>query len=65
MANDKAVSLLVIDDDPKVSWILSEGLGAGYNIATARDGKEGLNKLSTTPGSGRPEIICWIYKCRE
>ncbi len=34
--------ILVIDDDPKVPWILSEGL-KGFEIVSARDGAEGLH----------------------
>jgi two-component system response regulator AtoC len=42
------VKILVIDDDPKISWILSEGLGESYNILSAKDGLEGLQMLSKT-----------------
>jgi len=51
------VNILVIDDDPKVSWILSEGLGTGYAIDNARDGKEGINKLTKLPVGGRPDLV--------
>ena len=51
------MNILVIDDDPKVSWILSEGLGNGYAIETARDGKEGINKISKTSAGKRPELV--------
>lgn len=34
--------ILVIDDDPKVPWILSEGL-KDFEIVSARDGAEGLH----------------------
>jgi DNA-binding NtrC family response regulator len=51
------VNILVIDDDPKVSWILSEGLGVGYAIDTARDGREGINKLTKLPVGKRPELV--------
>ncbi len=51
------INILVIDDDPKVPWILSEGLGNGYTVDSVRDGKEGLNKISQTPQSKRPELI--------
>jgi two-component system, NtrC family, response regulator AtoC len=51
------ISILVIDDDPKVSWILSEGLGQGFSIDTARDGKEGINKISKLPVGRRPELV--------
>jgi DNA-binding NtrC family response regulator len=40
-----------------VSWILSEGLGNGYAIDNARDGKEGINKLSKLPAGRRPELV--------
>jgi DNA-binding NtrC family response regulator len=51
------VNILVIDDDPKVSWILSEGLGNGYAIDNARDGKEGINKITRMPSGKRPELV--------
>jgi two-component system response regulator AtoC len=51
------VNILVIDDDPKVSWILSEGLGTGYAIDNARDGKEGINKLTKLPVGRRPDLV--------
>jgi DNA-binding NtrC family response regulator len=40
------VKILVIDDDPKVSWILSEGLGESYDILSAKDGLEGIQMVS-------------------
>ncbi len=45
--------ILVIDDDPKIAWILSEGLGAKFEFASARDGIEGLQMVSTE----QPELI--------
>jgi DNA-binding NtrC family response regulator len=51
------VNILVIDDDPKVSWILSEGLGNGFCIDTARDGKEGINKITKMAVGKRPELV--------
>ncbi len=45
MDRDK-VKILVIDDDPKVSWILSEGLGEVYDILSAKDGLEGIQMVS-------------------
>jgi len=53
----KPVSILIIDDDPKVPWILTEGLGNEFNIDSARDGKEGINKITQTTPGGRPDII--------
>ncbi|MGB2804592.1 MAG: sigma-54 dependent transcriptional regulator [Candidatus Zixiibacteriota bacterium] len=40
------VRILIIDDDPKVSWILSEGLGEDYDILSAKDGPEGIRMVS-------------------
>ncbi len=48
-----SVKLLIIDDDPKVSWILSEGMAEEFNIFTARDGVEGIQVASKE----RPELI--------
>lgn len=45
--------ILVIDDDPKVAWILSEGLAAKYEFVSARDGIEGLQMVSTE----KPDLI--------
>ena len=39
------VKLLIIDDDPSISWLLSQGLGEGYEVLSARDGKEGIKLL--------------------
>jgi len=47
------VKILVIDDDPKVSWILTEGLSAKYEFVSARDGIEGIQMVSTE----RPDLI--------
>ncbi len=47
------VKILIIDDDPKVSWILSEGLGDTYNILSAKDGLEGLQMVS----KARPNLV--------
>lgn len=48
MAKEKdKVKVLVIDDDPKVAWILSEGLSSNFEFVTARDGMEGIQMVST------------------
>jgi len=47
------VKVLVIDDDPKISWILSEGLGDTYDILSAKDGLEGLQLVS----KARPNLV--------
>ncbi len=52
MVKDK-LKLLVIDDDPKVSWVLSEGLKENYHILSARDGKEGLQIVSES----KPDLV--------
>lgn len=45
MAKEK-IKLLVIDDNPKVAWMLREGLREDeYKIVAALDGKAGLQKL--------------------
>ena len=43
---EKAVKLLVIDDDPKVPWILSERLPGQYEVISAADGYEGIQMAS-------------------
>jgi DNA-binding NtrC family response regulator len=45
--------ILVIDDDPKVSWILSEGLSSSFEFVSARDGIEGIQMVSTE----KPDLI--------
>ncbi len=47
------VKILVIDDDPKVSWILTEGLSSKFDFVSARDGIEGIQMVSTE----KPELI--------
>ncbi len=47
------VKILVIDDDPKVSWILTEGLSSNFEFVSARDGIEGIQMVLTE----RPELI--------
>ncbi len=43
---DEKTKLLIIDDDPKVSWILRESLESHYDIVTASDGIEGIQIAS-------------------
>ena len=52
MAKNK-IKILVIDDDPKVSWILSEGLSKKFEFVSARDGIEGIQMVSTE----KPDLI--------
>jgi DNA-binding NtrC family response regulator len=62
------VKILIIDDEPKVSWLLSESLGKTYEIVSAKDGLEGLQMVSKTkpslvlldiemPGMGGLEVL--------
>lgn len=52
MAKNK-LKILVIDDDPKVSWILNEGLSNKFEFVSARDGIEGIQMVSTE----KPDLI--------
>jgi len=52
MSKEK-VKVLIIDDDPKVSWILSEGLSSAMEFVSARDGIEGIQMVSTE----KPDLI--------
>lgn len=45
--------VLIIDDDPKVSWLLSEGLSSKYEFISARDGIEGIQMVSTE----KPDLV--------
>jgi DNA-binding NtrC family response regulator len=47
------IKILVIDDDPKVAWILSEGLSGSFNFVAARNGSEGLQMITTE----KPSLI--------
>ncbi len=43
-------TVLVVDDDPEVREVLSAWLSAdGYRVRTARDGRDALNRLRSTP----------------
>jgi len=53
MKKKDKTKLLIIDDDPKVSWILSEGLNSNFEITSARDGIEGIQMVSTE----KPDLI--------
>jgi len=47
------IKILVIDDDPKVAWILSEGLSTNFDFVAARNGSEGLQMVTTE----KPSLI--------
>ncbi len=55
--DDGKIIILVIDDDPKVPWIISEGLGKDYDIEAARDGQEAISLLSQKSGQAKPDLI--------
>jgi DNA-binding NtrC family response regulator len=59
MDQDK-VKILVIDDDPKVSWLLNDSLGKTYEIVSANDGPEGLQMVSKT----KPNLVLLDIKMR-
>ncbi len=47
------LKILVIDDDPKVAWILTEGLASNFDFVAAGDGIEGIQMVSTE----KPDLI--------
>jgi DNA-binding NtrC family response regulator len=47
------VKVLVIDDDPKVAWILSEGITGNFEFVSATDGIEGIQMVSTE----KPDLV--------
>jgi len=53
MKKKEKTKLLIIDDDPKVSWILTEGLPPKFDIVSARDGSEGIQMISTE----KPDLV--------
>lgn len=54
---------LVIDDDPAILLIIASILkGLGYEVTTASDGREGLERLTE---SGSPDVVLvdWNMPC--
>ncbi len=47
------IKILVVDDDPKVSWILTEGLSSNFDFIAARNGSEALQMVTTE----KPNLI--------
>ncbi len=47
------LKVLVIDDDPNVSWMLNKGLSDDFEFKSARDGIEGIQMVTTES----PDII--------
>lgn len=46
-AKPKCLRVLVIDDDPNVSWMLNQGLSGRFEFKSARDGIEGIQMVTT------------------
>lgn len=53
MSTRRQTRILIVDDDPEVRWVLSTSLEMrGYNVLTAQDGKEALQRIrKTVPGA--------------
>ncbi|MEA2030754.1 MAG: sigma-54 dependent transcriptional regulator [candidate division Zixibacteria bacterium] len=47
------IKILVVDDDPKIAWLLKEGLGSKFDFSSASDGIEGIQMVSTE----KPDLI--------
>jgi DNA-binding response OmpR family regulator len=46
MPREKAkIKVLIIDDDPKIAWILSEGLSSNFEFVSATDGIQGIQMV--------------------
>ncbi len=61
-AEERAVKILVVDDDPTIREIISELLkDEGYLVETAENGKEALEKFSTF----QPDIVLTDYLMPE
>jgi two-component system response regulator AtoC len=54
---DEKIKILIIDDDPKVPWIISEGLGQNYDINSVRDGQEAISYLSQKNDNNKPDLV--------
>ena len=53
--------ILVIDDDPKVKWLLSEGLSNSFEFIAAASGSEGLQMISID----KPDLVLLDIKMPE
>ena len=59
MATPPAVKLLVVDDDPKIRWVLKQGLGDdNFNIIEAEDGQNAIEQFEKSS----PELILMDVK---
>ena len=48
-------TILVVDDEPLIAMALEAALeDAGYSVATAANGRQGLDRLAETP---RPDLV--------
>jgi len=54
---DEKIKILIIDDDPKVPWIITEGLGQLYDINSVRDGQEAIAYLSRKNNETKPDLV--------
>jgi two-component system nitrogen regulation response regulator GlnG len=52
MAKEK-IKVLIVDDDPKVAWILGEALSSSFDFVAAHDGVEGIQMVSTE----KPDLV--------
>lgn len=53
--------ILVIDDDPKVKWLLSEGLSNNFEFVSATSGAEGLQMITIE----KPQLVLLDIKMPE
>jgi len=53
--------ILVIDDDPKVKWLLSEGLSNNFEFVSATSGAEGLQMVTIE----KPQLVLLDIKMPE
>ncbi len=48
ISSEESPLVLLVEDDPKVSSQISQGLGGAYRVIEARDGEEGLRQAQET-----------------
>ncbi|MEW6517118.1 MAG: sigma-54 dependent transcriptional regulator [candidate division FCPU426 bacterium] len=54
MSQSAAATILIVDDEPEICWIVKKALSEeGYDVSTAFTGEQGLE----TAGSQRPDLI--------
>ncbi len=74
MESNEMTSVMIIDDDPRASRVIVEGLRlAGYQVSDAREGRDAIGQLSTShldvvitdilmPEMDGLEVIIWLKK---